>query len=526
MPVAKKKPTPAAPLPAAPAKPDRPVVHPDVRVVLHLAATGNALTEADADAMLGWEETTDAEAALGVDRDDKKFVTTKNAHNREFVPPHAETLMQTILTRQWEFNAQPGIIDKHDDVQSFQHRLIALKWACQEWRGPNGDHWRKPEYWPDGPPTIDTLVVYGTNASPTVVNTQDTGRPQTYADTLYRGDHFADLVPKKRAKCSKACERAVDKLWDRIGGAADELADRKTHRGMEDFLNRHPGVVKAVRHAVEEDGSGGLSKYLQPGNTAACVYLMAASFSDGDKYHGTAGKDRTEALLDLEHVVGNLPSGQGRTAWQAAEEFFSLLVGTDKSFKGVRDALSNYVPDPTFTYDPANPDAVDGPETYGLGSETLGPTLDERYATVIKAWGAFVSGGPLTKKSLRLAYRRNDDGERVLSDDDKRARFAGIDRGTTGARADEEQDETEADTGFTDAEPPAAVKETVKAAAARIKAEREAKIAGASAGQPLDPLPSSRPRKTPPVPPPASTANGKPVKADPKAAPRRGGTGK
>ena len=50
------------------------------------------------------------------------------------------------------------------------------------------------------------------------------------------------------------------------------------------------------------------------------------------------------------------------------------------------------------------------------------------------AWGAFVSGGPLTRKSLRLTYTRNEDGERVPSDDDKRARFAGIDLGNAGAR--------------------------------------------------------------------------------------------
>jgi hypothetical protein len=339
MPVAKKKPTAPVPDDAPLDKsklgkkftPARPVVHPEVRAELHLASAGNAWTAEDAKAQLGWEETTDAEAALGVDRTGKKFVTTRNAHNREFVPTHAEALMQTMLMRQWEFNAQPIIVDEHDELQTGQHRDVALVWAQQELdAGPNAAHWK--ERWPDGVVTIDTLVVYGTRASATVVNTQDTGRPQTYADTLYRGPHFADLGPKKRARFAKAAENAVNLLWSRVGGNADAFAPKKTHPGMDDFLLRHPGVAAAVRHVCEEDEGRGVSQYLTAGYASACLYMMAASFSDGEAYH--AATPPAESLLDLGRVVGDLPSGQARTALQAAEEFWSLLVGRGQGRSG------------------------------------------------------------------------------------------------------------------------------------------------------------------------------------------------
>lgn len=512
MPTAKPapKPTPTrtpAPPAAPPPKPDRPVVHPQVRAALHLAATGNALTSGDAHAMLGTVEAT-GEDYLFKGRDGKKYAATKNAHNRIFVQADAETLMQTMLMRDapnpaarrwWQFNAQPGIIDRYDQVQSFQHRLVALILAEQERTGPNADHWRR--YW-DGPVTVDTLVVYGTDDAHGVVNTQDTGRPQTYADTLYRGDHFADKPPKERAVLAKALENALKLLWSRVGGEADAFAPQRTHQGMDDFLRRHPRVVEAVKWVVEENGNKGIDAVTGAGTAAGVLYLMAASFSDGAAYHATDGGAPDESRVAFDTPVEL--NGRTQPAWDRACEFWSLVASKDApEFKGVRQALGAY----------HKGAAEDGADDYGLGAVPGAKgSRDEVLAACVGAWGAFVGGGSLTRKALRLTYTLNDDGERVLSDDGKLLRFDGIDRG----HPDEEQAGEEGENGFSDAEPDEDTAAAVEAEKERVKAEAlAAKKAGkkvsvvtgkpvpSAAGQPLEELPSSKPKRAP-----AASANG------------------
>lgn len=499
MPTAKPaapKPARTAAPPAKPAKPERPVVHPEIRAELHLAANGNALTADDAARILGLVEVT-GEEYLFRGRDGKKYAATKNAHNRIFVQADAETLMTTMLMRDeprpdarrwWQFNAQPGVIDKYDQVQSFQHRLVALFLAEQERTGPRADHWAR--YW-DGPVTIDTLVVYGTDDDQGVVNTQDTGRPQTYADTLYRGDWFADKPGRERVVYAKAAESALRLLWERVGGAADAYAPQRTHQGMDDFLRRHPRVIEAVKWTVGENGNKGIDAVTGPGTAAGLLYLMAASFTDGTAYHAADGGKPDESRVDFGHLI---PIGESAPlpVWDRACEFWSLVASKDApEFKGVRDALGTYHQSP------------DGKDDYGLGA-TPGAkgSRDEVLACCVKAWGAFVSGGSLTRRALRLTYTLNDDGERVLSDDDRFARFDGIDRGHPDGERAEEEDAN----GFTDAEPTEEQQAEIEAEKARVKAEALAAKKGSAggvsvttgkpvpsaAGQPLDPLPSSR----------------------------------
>jgi hypothetical protein len=360
-----------------------------------------AMTAEQAKELLGWEEVeVKDESVLLTDRYGNKVRCTENLGNRPYDMTLAQTWMMEVLKRHWRLNGETIIIGRTGTVISGQHRLTGLVLAAQEWeRQP-----RWQSYWPDGPPTMECVLIYGIDESDTVVNTVDTGKPRNTVDVLCRAQIYADRGIGERKALARITEYAVRMLWDRTGAKEHAHAIRRTHTETFEYLANHPKVKDACVHIFEENKKGKLADYYSLGYSAGMLYLMGSSTSDGDEYR--VGDPPTEATLNWDR-------------WNKACEFWSLMsVEGPNEMRPVRHALKPL---------------ADG--------ALIKLSSHERQAIIVKAWLCWVAGQNPTEKRIALQYHTDDDGIRSMAEE--HPLIGGIDLGPAAASSGEDAEEGE-----------------------------------------------------------------------------------
>lgn len=390
---------------------ERKVVHPELSA---WECWGDkAITPEVAKEILGWEEETE-EVKFGsdyhlADLTGKKVRLRNSTRNRPFSTALCLVYVQELLNRRWQINGETVVIGKFGEVISGQHRLAAVVLADQKRQAEV----RWEENWGEGPVTLSTFAAVGVEETDEVVNTVDTGKPRSLSDTVYRSEHFADLVPKERNKASRACDWAIRLIQLRMG-IKDAMNPRKSHGASLEFLANHLTLRRLVRHVCEEDKGGNISNLLTPGYASAVAYLMAASKSDPDTYVNKAREgNRLEKHLDL-------------TFLDRAESFWRLVGKEgDPNLKAVRERLKLYAK-----------------RKDSLGKE-IPVSLDEKVAILKLAWDVFAKEGKIpTVAQVTPKYLPGEDGDEnpVLKGD---YRLGGIDLGDEHDEesADEEEEE-------------------------------------------------------------------------------------
>ncbi len=479
----------------------RPVVYP--RVEAYVLEGVNAITFELSKRYLGWEEEPEDGSVKfkdkflfaipkGCEGEGRKVRCHYNTRNRQLIMSWVETLGQDQLNRNWAdsrnggeavytladgvewdgelgkdrtltlpeetMNGETIIIGRHGQVLSGQHRLIALVLAYLRWkREVAGGHWHG--IWGTAEPTIEGLVVVGVAEGSRTTRTIDNVKPRTLADVLFcEAGTFGDrkLTPGNRAKLCRMTEFCVKNMWDRTGAKDDPFSSHRTHSEALEFIDRHPRILKVVRHIFEEDKNGQLSAavlkvgegedaktfpnpvQVSPGYAAAAMYLMGSSTSDGDKYRDgpQSGGPPSERQLKWD-------------SWEKAEEFWTMVAGRSPTFKGLFAALQQFV----------------DPDT-GLNRITK----LEKEAIYVKAWRAFAAGKPVTEKACRLAleedYVEGESGVRELKE---RPTWGGADLGGGGKVRSEKPGE-----GAVEDKGPDPTPEEIEAKKAEMEKERAA----------------------------------------------------
>lgn len=451
------------------------VVHPELAVEI---CTGDrALSAQRAKDVLGWEEETEAvkfgSDYLLRDEDGKKIRCFYNTKNRPLSETWARTLAQDILHRRWAdsrngegntTNGESVIVGRYGQVLSGQHRLIGLILAEQMRTGKQAKYYS--DYW-TGPVSIETVLVMGVAETSQVTRTLDNVKPRSLADVLFCDPaFFGKASPSDRERLCTILDYAVKNLWHRTGADKDAFRPKRTHSEALDFIERHPRVIRAVKHIWEEDqpaaiGDGEnarktrrVSRYVKPGLAAALLYLMGSARSDGDVYRNMANP--SEKKLDW-------------GLWEKASDFWALL-GENPDFQEVRHALA----------------ALYGENGDGVVSDA------EKVALLTKAWHLFRDGKAMVAEDLELTYSEpaEEDNPRILVENN--LSVGGIDLGPLGdVGSDDDDDEatTATDDGAAEGE---------EEATEEPKAKRPARKPTAS-----------EPVSSPP--PSVATSNGKPV---------------
>ncbi len=287
-----------------------------------------------------------------------------------------------------------------------------------------------------------------------VVNTLDTGKPRSMADTLYRSEHFADLPPKQRKTASKVGGFAIKMLWARTGASRDPFSAIGTHGAFLQFLDDHLTLRKCVRHVIEEDAAGKVSDVLSPGYASAMMYLMTTCKSDPAQYLVKAKEGvRSEKHLD-------------RSMLDRAEDFWRLVGKVDTpDLRAVRDRLKSYAK------------RVDED---GL---PIPVSLEEKMAIITLAWITYAEGRNPTLAEVTPKYHpAKDDHTQPLMKDPPR--LGGID-----VADDEEEEEDEADPvkdlkADLEATRPDRIKERYEQRKKEAKEEKDAKKAQMASAEP------------------------------------------
>lgn len=363
--------------------PERAMLYPTPEAVYHVGE--NALEEHEAKDLLGWkyeDELDDWEKThrhLFVDLHKKKVWCVNNFCNRPFSRPNAEQVKQEILRKKWKFNHESMIIGNTGKTLSAQHRLIGLVLACQEVE-LYPDKW---DTWEHEVPTLDILISYGCDEDDETVNTIDTGRPRSLSDVIYRSEYFAAFTERDRKMVSRMCEHTVKMVWFRTGAGADAFAPKRTHAEALDFIERHPMLLKVVKHVYEENTENQIGQYLTPGYAAGIMYLMSVCSSDLNAYK--LNPDERSLSWDYE---------------DKALEFWTLIGAKHESMS---------------TFHRAMVDLASG-------------SRDVRLALICTAWNLFVAGKKMTAKNLELNLVEDLNGFMKLSDCPT---VGGIDQGST-----------------------------------------------------------------------------------------------
>lgn len=372
---------------------DRPVRYPEVAATV--ASGENALSQEKLKDLLGWQKETE-EVKFGpdyhlTDRNGAKVRLANSTHNRGFDQRLGEKYMYEHLNKRWMVNGEPRILGKYGEVISGQHSMSGAVLAEQE--RLKDPRWQ--ENWPE-PVTMSTIVVVGIEETDDVVNTVDTGKPRSLADTIYRSAYFSDLAPADRKKASSLCQWGI-RLVESRTGVEDAFNPRKSHGASLAFLDNHLTLVKIARHVAQEDKGGNVSSVITPGYASALCYLMAASKTDPDQYvNKTREGDRREKYLDLS-LLGK------------AMEFWAL-VGKPETpeLRAVRDRLKSY--------------AKRDKDSLGNYIEV---SLEEKIAILTLAWHAFAEGKVPTLKDVTPRYESGEEGAPPMLKDPPR--IGGID---------------------------------------------------------------------------------------------------
>lgn len=442
---------------SAPAS-ERKVLFPELQVSL---ATGkNAITAEKAKEILGWEEVdakddgcvSELSALTG-----KKIRLLNNDKNRYLTPGWLLTLKQEHLNKRWRFNGESIVRGKTGRMLSGQHRLISLILAeLERSEGENGSHWK--ELWPE-PITMDCLVVSGVDESDDTFKTLNCGKPGTFAEFLFRHELLAKYKAGDRKDIAKIVDFAVRLLWERTGEKLDAFHPRRTHAEAENFILRHPKLLKCVKHVYDEnqrskDDDGKMSPppigmYLSPGYASAMCYLMATSASDKAKYDDG---DRNEKGCSFANA-------------EKADRFWiELAEGVRGNLKHVANAIG----------------ALNDPDTGALGK------LSEKLAVICLAWAVYKDGKHPTEKQLDMSefYQENEDGIREFHG--SHLTLGGIDSAVKPKSLEDPEEGNDGD--GEEAEAPTMTAEQKKAKReadkAKLLAMRNAKPAGSDAPNP------------------------------------------
>ena len=349
-----------------------------------------AITMKQAKTLLGWEEEP-AKVEWGKkvkddfllrDRYGRKVRCHNNINNRPFDLRKTNTYVQEHLRKNWHMNLENIKIGKTKVVLDGQKRLVALVLAVQEWQ-QNREKW---DNWKTEP-VMETSIGFGLDETDEdMINTMDTGDPRTLADVLYRSPYFADTVPSQRNKLARDTDYAIRLLWGRTGVKLSAYAPVSTHGEAMGFLERHPRIVKCVRHIYEENEDNRIRNYLTPGYASGMLYLMASSDTDPAEYW--AADDPNEDLLDW-------------SRWEEACKYWVLLAGGAEEVKAVTSMIQKMCDD-----------------------ETVSPQA--RVGVLSKAWNLFAVDKPVTVGQIKLEYETDAEGWSTLVEFPS---VGGIDRG-------------------------------------------------------------------------------------------------
>lgn len=472
--------------------PVRKVLYP--KYDFQLAIGPKALDATTAKKLLGWKELPEGatDGYTLVDRNGKKVRLENNITNRPWYSSVTMGLLEKIKRKRWRFNFEPVIIGKTGLVLNGQHTLIAAVFAEQEY-AKNTAHWSQ---WWEEAPTIDKGVAFGADEDDDVVNTMDTCKPRSLADVLYRSKFFRDMKADVRKVASRMTEWAIKFLWLRTGVDADAYAPKMNHSEAVDFLNRHERILECVKHIMEENSKGAISKYFSPGMAAGVLYLMGSATSDVDVYRPMTSPD--ESVLDWE-------------LWDKATDFWVLLGSGGKELHELRMAMG----------------ALGGEEADSV------PSAREKLVVLAKAWKFFSVGDAFKAEELTPAYHTDQDGIKILAECPI---FGGIDVGEAVAppppppQTQEEIEaakvaaEKEKADKLAEKEAEKTKKEAEKEAARKLKADatlrdREAKAQAKKDREAQDVPPPKATEETPEPAPPAPTPAPKPVARKPVGTP-------
>lgn len=480
----------------AKAKPERPVMYPEPEA--YLCVGDQALSVDNVKELLGWTDDAklakehDAGEYLLTDLNEKKIWLLNNVKNRPLYMGLVEAYAQEHLQRRWRFNGETIIIGTTGVVLNGQHQMVGLVIAEQmRVKDSQGSkHWEAN--WP-GPVTMEKVVVYGVSEDDDVVNTMDTAKPRSFADVIYRSEYFKSMKSDARKTAGKMTDFAVRELWSRTGAGVNHWVTKRTHSEGLDFLNRHPKLLRCVKHIMEEDNKkddkGAIRRYFPPGTAAGLLYLMASCDDDGDVYRngkGDASQPQEKGYLKF-------------AKWDLACEFWVRIASKDPALDAVFTELG-YL---------ANEDT-------GTGGKT-----SEKRAILIKAWNVFKDlprgadgslRGKLTRDDVKLSYTLDEHENRKLTAEDKASTVGGIDLVEPPKTDDEEEPSEDNDVVKTRAEQirkenEEARKEKAAEVAKTIEERRNAgkyKKGAKDAGEE-----------------PPADANGEPENAEPK--PKKGG---
>lgn len=231
---------------------------------------------------------------------------------------------------------------------------------------------------------IDVILITGVEESQKVIQTIDTGRPRSFADSLFSSGVFAGekIPPKLIMKYCKVLEGAVRFVWMRGGEYAYAMNPVISHSDASEFLERHPGLVSAVRSVLDEnepaeDGEKPrLASVLGLGQLAGLIYMMSIEADEPKLEKYWTADWPAEKLVGLDRV-------------ETAEQFLTLLAGRDKLTVEIQKAIAE-------------------------ASTDTNANVAERTAIVINGFNAFVTNGKCTPAKVRADVEIDENGNRVV----------------------------------------------------------------------------------------------------------------
>lgn len=330
-----------------------------------------SLTSTYAKSLLGWVEEKEGDKFgadyLLNDENGVKVRCVNNSANRPFSESWCRQLCQDILMCNWRFNLETIIIGKTGQVLSGQHRLVALVLAVQKWSGNNKLHWA--DTWPNEP-TLDTLIAFGAEEDHLTTRTLDNVKPRTLADVIITSGLFAKSKKTDRDKLARSTDFAVRLLWHRTGAKNDAFSPYRTHSESLNFIDRHPRLLRAVKHIHEENQENAIGRFLPTGTAAGILYLMGCSTSDGDKYRNADPPQEHILCWDM---------------WDKACEFWACLGSGSPTMKTVRVALGSLE-----------------------NEDSLGGSKAEKLAVICKAWNVFAKEYDVQEEDVTLTYETDE----------------------------------------------------------------------------------------------------------------------
>lgn len=349
-----------------------------------------ALSVEDALDMLGWEvvdKEEDKGQFLFRDLNGARVRLTKNPTNRPFRMVLAKRYMSEILRGKWKLNGETIVIDRMGNVQSGQHRLVALILAEQE-RRKNLDKYK--EYGWKSPIVMETVVVLGISEDKETVDTLDLGQRRSLGDVIYRDGRFEgnDKIKKQQ---SNILSNATRLAWLRSRGGVVTDAPHFPHSEALDFIEEHPGLIDCTLFIWEKEGGAGVnggrvSRFISMGYAAGLMYLMSVSGTEPGEYQEDGASALNDKLKD-----------KAEAFWDKFASGAELKA--DDPIHILRDMLPR----------------IDASSAFGR---------DEKVAMVIKAFNIWMDGGKAQAKHITVRKSEDDMGRPKLAEE---PRLGGID---------------------------------------------------------------------------------------------------